>query len=288
MKLPNVRIFLVWLAVLLASSLASASFHTFKVNQIYSNADGTIQYVVLREFSGANSQNFFAGHTLTSVGTSSQTYSIPSNLPSSKTANAFVLLATQGFANLKVVTPDYIIPAGFVPTAGGSINFADVDTVTFSKLPADNVSAIDRTGAVIKNAPTNFAGQTGSIAVASNPFSATVTASGAITSQTLAATVTPSSADLGSAGCVFLAALLPGNTIFVLAPSGFVPFNQANPGAFSSGALAATSVPIIANADLSALRGISLFAGYGRGATNAACLSDMLGNGTIKAAYTIQ
>jgi len=288
MQKPSVGTFLTWLAALLLSSMAMASFHTFKVNQIYSNADGTIQYVVLKEFSGANSQNFFAGHALTSVGTSTKTFSIPTNLPTSQTANAFVLLATQGFANLKLNTPDYIIPAGFVPTAGGSINFADVDTVTFSKLPSDGVSAIDRTGAIIKNAPINFAGQTATIAAANTPFSASVTATGAISLQTLSANVTPSSSDVGVAGCVFIAAILPGNTIFVLTPSGFTPFNPANPGTYSSGALAVTNIPIVNSADLTALRGISLFAGYGRGTTGAACLSDMLGNNTIKVAYTIQ
>lgn len=288
MQKPSMSVFLTWLAALLMSSMAMASFHTFKVNQIYSNADGTIQYVVLKEFSGANSQNFFAGHTLTSVGASTKTYSIPSNLPSSQTANAFVLLATQGFANLKLNTPDYIIPAGFVPTAGGSINFADVDTVTFGKLPSDGVSAIDRTGAVIKNAPVNFAGQTSTIAATTIPFSAAITASGPITLQTLSAVVTPSSADGGASGCVFVAALLPGNVIFVLTPGGWVAFNQANPGTYSSGALANTSISLVSGADLTALRGVALFAGYGRGATAAACLADMLANGTIKAAYTIQ
>ena len=32
--------------------LASAEFHTFKIDRLYSNADGTVQYVVLRESAG--------------------------------------------------------------------------------------------------------------------------------------------------------------------------------------------------------------------------------------------
>ena len=37
-----------------------ASFHTFRIEQIYSNADGTVQFVVLRESAGANGENLLA------------------------------------------------------------------------------------------------------------------------------------------------------------------------------------------------------------------------------------
>jgi hypothetical protein len=33
-----------------------------------------------------------------------------------------VLIATQGFAALGLVTPDYVIPNGFIPLANGTIN----------------------------------------------------------------------------------------------------------------------------------------------------------------------
>ena len=43
------------LAVLLtAASAALATFHLFRIEQLYSNADGTVQFIVLRESSGAN------------------------------------------------------------------------------------------------------------------------------------------------------------------------------------------------------------------------------------------
>jgi hypothetical protein len=42
----------------------------------------------------------------------------------SPTANKRVLIATQGFEALGLVAPDYVIPNGFLPTNGGTLNFA--------------------------------------------------------------------------------------------------------------------------------------------------------------------
>src|SRR5690349_8089438 len=102
--------------LLLAPAFAAANFHTFVIDQVYSNASGTIQFVVLREAAGLGGQHVFGGHDLTAgVGNSVQrTYDIPSNLPSSNTANRRVLFATQAFADLGIVIPDYIIPDHFL------------------------------------------------------------------------------------------------------------------------------------------------------------------------------
>ncbi len=35
--------------LLLATSAALANFHTFRIEQIYSNADGTVQFIVMHE-----------------------------------------------------------------------------------------------------------------------------------------------------------------------------------------------------------------------------------------------
>jgi len=77
-----------------------------------------------------------------------------------------VLIATQGFAALNIVKPDYIIPNGFLPLANGTINYAGVDQVSYASLPADGVTAITRTGTAIANLATNFAGAAGSVSAA--------------------------------------------------------------------------------------------------------------------------
>ena len=48
-----------------APTTALAAAPTFQIEAIYSNADGAVQYVVLREAAGLNGQQAFTGHTLT-------------------------------------------------------------------------------------------------------------------------------------------------------------------------------------------------------------------------------
>jgi len=129
------RAVMVLLATLLSAPV-SASFHTFQLNEFYSNADGSIQYVELKESFGANGQQFLAGRTISSAqGGTTHTFVFPADLPSAITANTSVLIATPGFAALGIVTPDYIVPAGFLFIGGGTVDYAGVDSVAFAALP---------------------------------------------------------------------------------------------------------------------------------------------------------
>ncbi|HSC23530.1 MAG TPA: hypothetical protein VLG08_07460, partial [Casimicrobiaceae bacterium] len=47
---------------------AQAAFHLFRIDQVFSNADGTIQYIVLRESTGTNNESFWQGNPLTTTG----------------------------------------------------------------------------------------------------------------------------------------------------------------------------------------------------------------------------
>src|SRR5664279_5135006 len=102
---------------------ASASYHTFQIDEIYSNADGTVQYVVLHESMGMNGQNLLGGHALLSTGAGSMaTYVFPFDLPggscgyygctTAPTARSHVLIATRGFVSLGIMTPDFVMPDG--------------------------------------------------------------------------------------------------------------------------------------------------------------------------------
>ena len=166
-----------WLTIaafaLIATS-ARAEFHTFQIEQMYSNADGSLQFVVLHESQGMNGENFLQGQVLISTHLGvTKTYIFPTNLPGgsmycdgyygcynnpSPTAGSRVLIATQGFAALNLVSPDYVIPNGFLPVDGGTLNYATVDQLTFASLPTDGVSALSRSGAIIPNVATNFIG----------------------------------------------------------------------------------------------------------------------------------
>jgi photosystem II stability/assembly factor-like uncharacterized protein len=151
------------LALLLVAAAASA-FQTFQIEEVYSTADGAVQYVVLRESAAMNNQQDLAGHVLTvTSGAVVKAFAFPANLPSAITANHRVLIATQGFADLGLLAPDYIIPAQFVPTAGGTFNYAGVDQVVFAPLPTDGFYGMARAGTAVPNYAINFIGQAASV-----------------------------------------------------------------------------------------------------------------------------
>jgi len=148
----------------LFATAAAATFHTFDITQLYSNADGSIQFIVLTEQEGAAAQNLFAGHAVTSTqGAVQHTFTFAQNLPSSNTGNRSVLIATPGLAALGVIVPDYTMPAGFLFTNGGTVDFAGVDDLTYAALPTDGVTALFKGGATGPNLAKNFAGATASI-----------------------------------------------------------------------------------------------------------------------------
>lgn len=152
------------LAALVASTPSRASFHTYQINEIYSNADGTLQFIELKEAFGAGGQNFLRGLSITSgSGANTKSFTFPNNLPSSNTGGTSVLIATEGFAQLGLVTPDYIVPNNFIAAPAGRINYANVDTVSYFSLPTDGSTSINREAVPQQNSPTNFAGKSGSI-----------------------------------------------------------------------------------------------------------------------------
>ncbi|MFO1305504.1 MAG: hypothetical protein U1F54_17390 [Burkholderiales bacterium] len=155
---------LAWL--LAAAPAAQAAFHMFRIQQVFTNADGTVQFVVLRECCGVDGENLLNGVALRSTsGGVTRTFTFPRNLPSSETAGHNVLIATQGFANLGIVTPDYVIPDGFVPVGGGTLSYAGVSQLTFGPLPTDGRMLITG-GQTVPNVATNFAGQSASVGAA--------------------------------------------------------------------------------------------------------------------------
>ena len=105
-------------ALALITTAARAEFHLYQIEQIFSNASGTVQYVVMHEFTGSNGENRWRGHALTSTGQVMSQLIFPADLPSASTAHTRVLIATQGFADLGILTPDYVMPNGFLPIGG--------------------------------------------------------------------------------------------------------------------------------------------------------------------------
>ena len=151
------------LGLVLATS-AQAGHHLWVWSEIFSTADGQAQYMEL--FTNAASEQGVGAFTITS---NTHTFNFVTNLPSSATANTWILVATSNFGTFPGgVTPDYLIPANFFATGGGTLTYASgVQTWNYGAVPTDGINALHRDGTTGVNAPHNFAGNSGSVNLAS-------------------------------------------------------------------------------------------------------------------------
>ena len=94
----------------IAATLPSGAFaqsSTWRFEQIYSNADGSVQYVdFVLPPPVIDNEDALSGKTLT-AGLNSNSLTFGSNLPSVPVAGQHFLVATPGFAAVAGVTPDY-------------------------------------------------------------------------------------------------------------------------------------------------------------------------------------
>ena len=156
--------FFLAISLLAIAASARAAFHEWKINEVYSNHSGTVQFVELT--TTQSGQEFLINHTITCTqGGTTRTFTFPSNLAAG-TANKKFLIATPAFAALGIVTPDYVMPEGFLFTANATVNFSGFDSVTYIALPTDGTQSINASGVASVNSPTNYAGVTGLISIA--------------------------------------------------------------------------------------------------------------------------
>jgi MYXO-CTERM domain-containing protein len=144
---------------------ASASFHAFGVNEVYSDPSGNVQFIELHERFGTDFEGFFTGISIVS---NAHTYTFQTDLPSQSTANKFVLLGTADYAAIPgVPAPNFTIPASFFNPAGDTLTYGGfADTITFGAVPANPLQSLNRSGDTMIPAsatPTDFAGDSGSV-----------------------------------------------------------------------------------------------------------------------------
>jgi serralysin len=153
--------------LLVAADSARASFHLWKFDEAFSNADGSVQFIEMLD--GSDGEEFVGGKQLKS---NANTITVPTNLPSASTANHHMLFATAGFGALPGgVTPDYVIPPHFFNPAGDTLNWAGgFDIKSTEQVPLDGIHSriLPGTGTAI-NSPTNFAGTSGSVNLTPEP-----------------------------------------------------------------------------------------------------------------------
>ncbi|HTL55986.1 MAG TPA: hypothetical protein VL361_09925 [Candidatus Limnocylindrales bacterium] len=163
-------------AMLVGLNVAHASFHLWAVTELYSSADGSVQFVKLTNNSSFGTEYFLGGHVITCTGSPgiSNTFTFPTNLPAVSTVNKTFLIGTSNLAAVPGgLTPDYIftnkgpflfLNTGVANTVGiiGSVE----PPAVYTNLPADDVSSLVGLGSSLvaaTNSPRNFSDQTNSI-----------------------------------------------------------------------------------------------------------------------------
>src|SRR6266478_1860371 len=120
------------LACAISASPAHASSHFFwKIDEIFSNIDGTVQFIDLS--TNANDQNLLHSSNLATgqtLASGSNTFDFPSDLPSNMTAGHHFLIGTPGYAALpRMPKPDFVLPANhFFDPIFDSLNYANVNS----------------------------------------------------------------------------------------------------------------------------------------------------------------
>jgi hypothetical protein len=166
MIITKINKFLLSLIIFISFSV-NANFHIWDISEVYSNEDGSVQFIEL--FCPQNGQEFLNAHQIAATSDGNTvTFTFPGN-SGSPTLNKSLLIATSNFAALPgAVTPDFILPDNFInPNASAIVlNFGlgqDIMNFTGTQLPSDGVNSIDRNLVQATNSPTNFAGEAGSI-----------------------------------------------------------------------------------------------------------------------------
>lgn len=169
------RLLFITLTLLATAQSAFAPYHAWDIGEIYSSADGTVQFVELRASSSGqqNFANVITIQTTNSLGTNS--FLCATNLPGDSGGKTCII----GTSNLATVPggviPNYIVPANFIrpAVAGGNATVVFIPsgfsrvTALYTNLPTDGDSALFKSGssvfAVPTNSPKNFAGQSNTI-----------------------------------------------------------------------------------------------------------------------------
>src|SRR4051812_8052823 len=107
--IPSLRSLAVLAGALAWAGGASAQVLSWHLDQLYSNQDGTIEFIVVSEYQGKNDQNTLSGAQFASLFSAAShghasgdvtSFTFPRDLASNQTAGKKFLVASQGFANL--------------------------------------------------------------------------------------------------------------------------------------------------------------------------------------------
>ena len=162
------------LAVGLTPQICSATSHLWRITEIFSNDDGTVQFIELKESEGDDLE-FHLHEFGMYIETLAHRWYFPANLDG-PTGHRYMLIATPAFAELPgTPSPDYTIDPDLVPfffnpgldsvTFRNDLNAFSFKVLTPQLLPLDGENSlhyeVDGSGPTAgPMSPTNFAGET--------------------------------------------------------------------------------------------------------------------------------
>jgi hypothetical protein len=169
-KLLQLRVAAISAATFLLATSATAGNHTWDVVEVFSNFDGSIQFIELFD-AGTIPPGNETGIGNGSLSSGTQFYSWSNGPVESPTLGKRYLVATQGYADLALLqgapAPDVTLPAGVAPfftASGDTIAYVNGDSLAFpSGVPTNGTDSFDEVAGEATNSPQNYAGATGSI-----------------------------------------------------------------------------------------------------------------------------
>jgi hypothetical protein len=158
----------------LAATSTQAAFHQWSIAEVFSNVDGSVQFIELVSAGPAETVANNA-EIRTTFANPDKVFDFPGDLIGN-TLNKRLLIATPGFASLPgAVTPDFTLPStNFFNAAGDTIRlfqptFGEFHSRTFTSVPTDGVMSRNyppAAGTLLTNSPTNYAGNMGPVNLA--------------------------------------------------------------------------------------------------------------------------
>lgn len=136
-----------------ATGPVTNNFHLYDINEVYTNADGSVQFIEL--YTTSTGQQVLDPHTITlqllaSPFTTQSTFGFPGDGPSPTggTTHQHLLIGTANLTTLYGVTPDFVLTANFLNVTNGfsnrRLNFGEnTDIVNLNMLPTDGIASLD-------------------------------------------------------------------------------------------------------------------------------------------------
>jgi len=173
------RVTLLFAALVVGADPAFAASHLWRFSEFYSSPDGTVQFIEMQEIGGSQNETNISGHWFATDGyNQNHSQLLGSDLPTG-TANKKFLVGTQSYAALPgVPAPDYVLPDGILDPTGDTVVWWFYQTIVIPPgvMPTNGVDSIHVVTpsfpgnppvySVATNSPTNFAGDTGTVALA--------------------------------------------------------------------------------------------------------------------------